>query len=176
MRLLVKFAFALGTLILAVLGGIDAAGAAEGGSPAASAAALPCASSALALREVTVGRPPGEALFVLENRGDAPCVLIGSVGIGLFDAAGAAIPLRFAPRTKMAMRLTLEPGAEASFTVTFAAQPPERCVTAARIEVFITAQTTPLSATTSLIACTAGPVRVSNLRLGVPPPLHAIES
>jgi hypothetical protein len=177
MRLLVKFGFAVGTMILAVLGGIEAAGAADAGAgPAGSAAAPPCASSALALREVTVGRPPGEALFALENRGDAACRIIGSVGIHLFDAAGAAIPVRFAPRTQMAMLLTLEPGAEASFSVTFAAQPPERCVTAARVEVFLTPQTAPLSMTTSILACTAGPVRVSNLRLGVPPPLHAIES
>jgi hypothetical protein len=177
MRLPVKFAFAVGTMILAVLGGTDAARAAEpGASPAASAAAPACATSALALREVTLGRPPGEALFVLENRGDAACRISGSVGIRLFDAAGAPIPLQFAPRMAMALLLTLEPGAEASFTVAFAAQSPQRCVNAARIEVSLAAQTVPLSETTSMIACTGAPVRVSNLRLGVPPPLHALES
>ena len=119
MRLPVKFAFAVGSVLLALLGGVEAAGAAAADvSPAALA---PCESSALALREVTVGRAPGDALFVLENRGAAACRIIGSVGIRLFDAAGGPIPLRFAPRTMMAMLLTLEPGAEASFTVTFAA-------------------------------------------------------
>jgi hypothetical protein len=177
MRLPVKFAFAVGSMIVAVLGIGAAAGAAEPNpSPPALAVAPPCESSALALRQVTVGRPTGDALFVLENRGDAACRIIGSVGIRLFDGSGTLIPLRFAPRTRMAMLLTLEPGAEASFTVTFAAQPPESCVTAARVEVFLTGQATPLSTTTSFVACTAGPVRVSNLRLGVPPPLHAIES
>jgi hypothetical protein len=177
MRLLVKFAFAVGSMIVAVLGIGAAAGAAEPNpSPAASAVAPPCEPSALALRQVTVGRPPGDALFVVENGSDKACRINGSVGIRLFDEAGTPIPLRFAPRTLMAMLLTLEPYAAASFTVTFAAQPPERCATAARIEVFLTGQTTPLSTTTSLIACTAGTVRVSNLRLGVPPPLRAIES
>ena len=177
MRLPVKFAFAAGSMIVAVLGIGAAAGAAEPNpSPAASAVAPPCESSALALRQVTVGRSPADALFVVENGSDKACRIIGSVGIRLFDDSGAPLPLRVAPRTLMAMLLTLEPNAEASFTVTFAAQPPERCVTAARIEVFLAAQTTPLSTTTSLLACTGAPVRVSNLRLGVPAPLHALES
>jgi hypothetical protein len=177
MRLPVKFAFAAGTMIVAVLGiGAAAVAAEPNPSPAALAVAPPCESSALALRQVTVGRPPGDALFVVENTGDKACRIIGSVGIRLFDEAGTPIPLRFAPRTLMAMLLTLEPYAAASFTVTFAAQPPERCVTATRIEVFLTAQSTPLTTTTSLLACTAGPVRISDLRLGVPAPLHAIES
>jgi uncharacterized protein DUF4232 len=177
MRLPVKFAFAVGSMIVAVLGIGAAAGATEANpSPPTLAAAPPCESSALALRQVTVGRSPGEALFVVENSGDKACRIIGSVGIRLFDESGTPIPLKFAPRTLMAMLLTLEPSAEASFTVTFAAQPPERCATAARVEVFLTGQTAPLSTTTSLLACTAGPVRVSNLRLGVPAPLHDLVS
>src|ERR1700674_3807883 len=100
MRLPVKVAFAVGSMIVAVLGIGAAAGAAEPNpSPPALAAAPPCESSALAMRQVTVGRTPGDALFVVENTGDKACRIIGSVGIRLFDEAGAPIPLRFAPRT-----------------------------------------------------------------------------
>ncbi len=173
MRLAVKFGFGMGSLVLALLGGLVAASAAEPqAGPPALAAAPPCESSALALRQVRSDGPGGDALFALQNRGDTACRIGGGVGIRLFDAAGAPLALHFAPRTKMALLLTLEPGAEASFTIGFAAQSAPGCVTAARIELDFTPQLAPknvaLSAPATLTACTAGPVRVSNLQLGVP--------
>jgi hypothetical protein len=91
------------------------------------------------------------------------------VGIQLFDASGNAIPLRFAPRTMMAMLLTLAPDAVASFTVTFGPHEPGRCSVASRIEVTIPGQTASLTAPTTIAACSDVVVTVSNLRLGTAP-------
>jgi hypothetical protein len=153
--------------------------AAPAASPAPNAPALPkdgvapCAASDLALREVVGkagGTPPAMWTYAVKNRGAAACRLIGSAGIRLIDARGKEIPLHFGVRTMMAMLLTLRPGAEASFTVSYMPQARDAspsCEKGARIEVFFPAQTTPLIAKSTMTGCSGLLVRVSNLRLGV---------
>jgi hypothetical protein len=138
----------------------------------------PRAASDLTLREAGVapagaepagaGSAPGR-IYALKNSGSDACRVSGGVGIRLYDASGAAFPLRFAPRTLMAMLLTLQPGAEASFTVSFASPPKAPCASSARIEAFLAADATPIAAETSLPVCD-GLVTISNLRPGAPPP------
>jgi hypothetical protein len=148
-------------------------GAAASPVPQASApAAVPeCATSELGLREIAV-KPehgdPTEAKYVLQNRGSAPCRMVGAVGIRLLDPQGNSVPLRFAVRNAMAMLVTLAPGGEASFTVSYVPPVPARCAAADRIAVFIPSQTTPVTAPATIAACTGGQVRVSNLSMGAP--------
>lgn len=150
----------------------DAAPSAAETPPPPAPAVQPCASSDLALRQVGMGAgggPGAVVTFALRNRGTAACRMPGGVGIRLFDAQGGALPLRFAPRTAMALLLTLAPGDEASFTVSYA--PPYgsiECKPAARIEVLVPPQFEAVGAKTSVPACTGAVMVVSNLRPGVP--------
>jgi hypothetical protein len=156
---------------LLILGGVGVPVPASAESTTAPAGVQACAPSDLSLREA----PPADAddsapgtAFVLRNHGLTACRITGGGGIRLLDASGNAIPLRFAPRTKMAMLLTLDPGAEASFTVSFAPHDLVRCAVAARIEVTIPGLPTAVSAPTTIVACGDAVVTVSNLRLGAP--------
>ena len=131
----------------------------------------PCAPSDLSLRQAGRTSPTDPAagtIFVLRNRGAAPCRLVGGVGIRLFDADAKEISLRFAPRTMMAMLLTLAPDAEASFTVTALPHDATDCTAGTRIDVSIPGQPAPVSAQTTLAGCSGTVLAVSNLRLGVP--------
>jgi hypothetical protein len=133
----------------------------------------PCAASDLVLREVigkADGAPPAVWTYAVKNRSGSACRLVGSAGFKLLDASGKELPLHFAPRTMMAMLLTLAAGNEASFTVTYAPHARDAatdCAKSARIEVFFPDQLAPLSAKTTMPACSGLVVRVSNLRLGV---------
>jgi Domain of unknown function (DUF4232) len=147
-------------------------GAATPAPAAAAPAAVPeCAPSELGLREIAV-KPdhgdPTEATYVLQNRGSVSCRIVGSVGIRLLDPQGNSVPLRFAVRNAMAMLLTLAPGGEASFTVSYVAPVPARCAAADRIAVFVPPQTTAVTAPATIAACTGGQVRVSNLSMSAP--------
>jgi hypothetical protein len=154
--------------------GFAAPSAAEPSPAAASTApaqtAAPCAPAALALREVseTAGVLP-EAVYALGNRGAAACRISGSLGIRMFDAQGKPLPLRFGPNSTMATLLTLGPADEASFTVTYGRPGVAQCALAARIDVYLAQELPPVSAATSFTACALPAVRVSSLRLGVPP-------
>jgi hypothetical protein len=155
--------------------GFAAASAAEPSPAAASTAApaqtaAPCTPAALALREVsaTAGVLP-EAVYALGNRGAAACRISGAVGIQMFDAQGKPLPLRFGPNSTMATLLTLGPADEASFTVTYGRPGVAQCAPAARIDVYLAPELPPVSAATSFTACALPAVRVSSLRLGVPP-------
>lgn len=161
-------------VLVTVLGFLEGTGspalAAEPNPAAATDQALrPCAPPDLALREVsaTVGALPA-AVYGLRNRGAAACRISGTAGIRMFDAQGKQIELRFGPKSAMPMLLTLAPGDEASFTVTYGRTGTEQCATAARIDVYLPPQPAPISAATSFRACALPSLRVSNLRLGVP--------
>jgi uncharacterized protein DUF4232 len=148
-----------------------AAPAAAASEPVATPAPAlqPCVASDLSLREVSApAAPDPSALYALENTGSAACRISGGVGIRLFDPDGKPIPLRFAPRTAMALLLTLAPGQEASFTVTTGPHASGRCAPSARIEVFVAPQPVPVAAKTAFVVCAGGLTRVSNLQLGVP--------
>ena len=131
-----------------------------------------CAASDLALREVigkADGAPPAMWTYAVKNRSGSACRLIGSAGIRLLDARGKELPLRFAPRTMMAMLLILASGNEASFTVSYAPHARDagsECTKSARIDVLFP-QLAPMSARSTMPACTGLLVHVSNLRLGV---------
>src|ERR1700681_464056 len=132
------------------------------------AAAAPCAPSDVSLRQVTNAAPPSpdvETVYALQNGGATPCRVSGGVNIRLFDAQGKLIELRFAARNRMAMLLTLAPGDEATFSISFAPHAPMESVTTARIEVYVAAQLVPVSAPTTIAAFSGPAVRVSNLRL-----------
>ncbi len=137
-----------------------------------------CRPQDLELRDVGPDPTPGSAreTYAIQNVGLGPCRLTGGVGAVLRDAKGAPIPLRVAPRTAMAMLLTMLRGHDASFTLAYAVGGPngeQRCVVAHTIAVTIPANPTPLIAATHVAPCppSAGPgMRISNLRLGVPPP------
>lgn len=137
----------------------------------AAPAARPCAPADLTLREVsaTAGALP-EAVYALRNRGAAACLIAGSVGIRLFDAQGKPIPLRTGPNSALPAQLALAVGDEAWFTVTYGRTGTSQCVTSARIEVSLPAQTTPLSAPTGFTGCAFPSIRISNVRQGVPSP------
>ena len=159
-------AVAVSATSLFVLAGL-AAPAAAASDPGA--AAVPqCATSDLALRQVksaaTTPSPDAEALFALQNAGAASCTVSGGIGIRLFDAQGKPIELRFAVRNTMAMLITLAPGEEATFSVGFAPHPPMDSVTTARIDVYLTPQSAPVSAPAAIAAYGGPAVRVSNLR------------
>jgi hypothetical protein len=144
--------------------------------PAPSAGVAPCAAPDLALREVRTGNDAEfapYAIYALQNRGAAPCRIVGAVGIRLLDASGNAFPLRFAVRTLVAMLLTLPPGYEASFSVAYGPHAPQRCPASASIAVSAPAQTQAVTAPTTLAACTGPEVRVGNLRLGIALPASA---
>jgi hypothetical protein len=164
--------------LVAALGFLEATGAPAAAEPSPAAAPAgaiqPCATSDLALREVsaTVGVVP-QAVYALRNRGTAACRISGAVGIRMLDAQGKPLALRFGPNSMMAMLLTLAAGDEASFTVTYGRPGTTNCATAARIDVYIAPQLTPVSAATTFTACALPSVRVSNLRLGVPPALQS---
>ncbi len=141
------------------------------------AAVAACAAQDLALREVRTA-PAGElasnAVYALQNRGVAPCRIVGPAGIRLFDANGTAFALRFAVRNVMAMLLTLPPGYEASFVVSYVPHAPQLCPVSASITVYLPAQTASLTAPATLAACTGSELRVGNLRLGIPLPAGLI--
>jgi Protein of unknown function (DUF4232) len=130
-----------------------------------------CAPSDLALREVgkTHDAHPAGWIYAVKNHTGSACRIVGSPGLRLFDASGKELPLKFAPRTMMAMLLTLAPGAEASFTVSYGPQHGTNtatdCKRAARIEAFFPDERSPLSAKSTLPACAGLLVNVSNLRL-----------
>jgi hypothetical protein len=148
-------------------------------APAPSAETAPCVARDLALREVRTG-DAGElapyAIYALQNRGAAPCRIVGTVGIRLLDAGGNAFPLRFGVHILMAMLLTLPPGYEASFSVAYAPHAPQRCPASTSIAVFVAAQTEAVTAPSTLVACNGPEVRVGNLRLGVALPAAALGS
>jgi Protein of unknown function (DUF4232) len=133
----------------------------------------PCAPSDLVLREVGKTGSAGTAAWVyaVKNRSGSACRLIGSVGFRLFDAHGNELRLQFAPRTMMAMLVTLPPVNEASFSASYAPQYTTNtatyCKRSARIEVLFPDQRAPLSAKSTMPACTGLLVRASNLRLSV---------
>jgi len=143
-----------------------------GPTNAAPAQLRSCAASDLALREVigkTDAAPPAMWTYAVKNRSDSACRLVSNAGIRLLDAHGKELPLRFTPRTTMAMVLTLAPGNEASFTVRYAPHAGDtagECTKSARIEVLFP-QLAPLSARSTMPACSGLRVQVSNLRLGV---------
>jgi len=114
---------------------------------------------------------PAGWTYGVKNHSGSSCRIVGSPGIRLFDASGKELPLKFAPRTMMAMLLTLPPGGEASFTVSYGPQNTTNtatdCKRAARIEVFVPDLQSPLSAKSTMPACTGRLVHVSNLRLGI---------
>jgi hypothetical protein len=153
----------------AALPGRASAADAALGAPAPIATAQ-CAVADLSLREVEASPSdqPTEATYIVENHGAAACRMSGGLGVRLLDPQGNEIPLRFAPRTAMAMLLTLPVSGRASFTVSYASPPAGRCAQAARIAAYVPAQTTPLLAPSTIGACTGVPVRVSNLTL-LPP-------
>lgn len=122
------------------------------------------------IRTVPAGAPAPDAIYAVQNRGSAPCRIASSIGVQLFGADGAAFALHFEMRRMLAMIVTLPPGYEGSFTVAYAPPAPARCATSTSIAVYVAAQTTPLTAPATLMACTSGNVRVGNLRLGVPLP------
>jgi Protein of unknown function (DUF4232) len=139
-------------------------------SPGAAARAVTaCAPSDLTLREVsaTAGALPS-AVYALRNGGSAACRIAGEVGIRMLDAHGATLRLRFGPNSMMPVLLTLAAGDEASFTVTYGRAGTAQCGTAARVEVYLPPNTTPVGAPTTFTACALPSVRVSALRLGVP--------
>ena len=141
--------------------------------PAPAAGAAPCAVQDLTLREirtVPAGELAPDAIYALQNRGTAPCRIAGAIGIRLLDASGNAFPLRFAVRTTMAMLLTLPPGYEASFTVAYAPHAALSCPASASIAVYVPAQTEPIVAPATIMACTGPEMRVGNLRIGIPLP------
>ena len=70
----------------------------------------------------------------------------------------------------MAMLLTLPPGYEASFTVGYVPRGAQGCPASTSIAVSMPAQTEPLAAASTIMACTGPEVRVGNLRIGVPLP------
>ena len=128
-----------------------------------------CAAADLALREVIGkhddGAAPAVWTYAVQNRSGSACRLAGSAGIRLLDAHGKELPLRFAPRTTMAMLLTLAPGNEAWFMVSYAPHgrnAASACTKSARIEVFFP-QVAPLSARSTMPACNGLLVNVSNL-------------
>ena len=149
------------------------------GLPAPASAQTPesapsCFAANLSLREAPSpdGVAPSTAtVFVVRNLGTMACRITGGLGIRLFDADGNAIPLRFAPRTMMALLLTLAPGAEASFTIGFGPHDAARCTIAARVEVAIPGQLPALGAPVTMTACSDAVATVSNLRLGLSAPL-----
>jgi hypothetical protein len=168
-------ALAVATVLLAsaMAGAATAAeppAAPVGGTVAEPRDAQPCVASALSLREVGVTDDGSSfsAVYALKNDGSAACRIVGGVSIRLYDTRGQDIPVHFAPRTTMAMLLTLEPGAEASFTVSLPSTVSKYCRQSARIEASV-AQLPALSAKSSLMACIGPLVHVSNLRLGLPP-------
>jgi Protein of unknown function (DUF4232) len=139
-----------------------------------------CRPQDLELREVGPETSPGSAreTYAIQNVGLGPCRLTGGVGAVLRDANSTAIPLRVAPRTSMAMLLTLLRGHEASFTLAYTVGGPngeQRCIGAHTIAVTLPGNPTPLLAATHVAPCppaTGAGMRISNLRLGVPlPPL-----
>ena len=146
--------------------------------PVASASAppgdvAPCTVRDLALREVRAlpgGQPAPDAIYALQNRATAPCRIAGTINIRLLDANGGAFALRFGIRTMIAILLTLPPGYEASFTVAYAPHPPQRCPASTSIAVFVPGQSEPLTAQSTLMACTGPDVRIGNLRAGIPLP------
>jgi len=157
--------------VLAGLGAPAAADPTPTATAAPAAATQPCASSDLALREVSAtGGALPEAVYALRNRGAAGCRISGSIGIRLFDAQGKPISLRFGPNSAMPMLLTLAAGDEASFTVTYGRLGTAQCVTSARIEVYLAPQLTPVSAATTFTACAFPSIRISYLRLAAPSP------
>jgi hypothetical protein len=137
-----------------------------------------CRPQDLELRDVGPDTTPGSAreTYAIQNVGLGLCRLTGGVGVVLRDAKGAPIPLRVAPRTAMAMLLTLLRGHDASFTVAYTVGGPngeQRCVAAHSIAVTIPGNPTPLVAATRVAPCppaTGAGMRISNLRLGVPLP------
>ena len=150
----------------------DASPGARMTAPPSSPGMQPCAPSDLTLREIPLGAAGGldpVMAYALKNSGSAACRISGGVGIRLFDADGNAAQLRFAPRTAMPMLLTLAPGDEAWFTLTYVLPlAGAACTAAGRIEVFVPPQTAAVAVKTSLAACSGATVRVSNLRAGVP--------
>ncbi len=148
--------------------------------PPSEPAKLACRPQDLELRDVGPDTTPGSAheTYAIQNVGLGPCRLTGGVGVVLRDAQGTPIPLRVAPRTAMAMLLTLLRGHDASFTLAYTDGGPngeQRCVAAHTIAVTIPGNPTPLLAATHVSPCppaTGAGMRISNLRLGVPlPPL-----
>lgn len=156
---------------------------AAGGSPALAQATAtpsttaPCAAADLALREVsaTAGALP-QAVYALHNRGAAACRISGRIGIRLFDAQGKPIAVRIGPNSAMPMLLTLAPGDEGTFTVTYGRFGTEQCTPSARIEVYFAPQLVPVSSQTSFVACAVPALRISNLRLGPAPAPSAVPS
>ena len=150
----------------------DRSTVAQAAPAAAPVTVPPCAAADLALREVGVaGGALPQGVYAMRNRGTAPCRIAGRVGIRLFDAQGKAIPLRIGPNSAMPVLLTLAPGDEGSFTVTYGRTGTQECTTSARIEVYVAAEPMPVSAApTSFIGCGYPALRISNLRLGVPTP------
>jgi hypothetical protein len=147
------------------------AGALPPGTTAGPAVTTPaCEMKDLALSELASETKGDEGVYVVENRGAAACRITGGVSIRLLDAQGNEVPLGFAPRTMMAMLLTLAPGAKASFTVKYVTIPAKSCPLASRIAAYFPGQTTPLTAQANIEACTGSVVLVSNLRAGLPPP------
>ena len=150
---------------LGTLAGLPATAAAA--SEAAAPVVPQCATSDLALRQVKNAAPPSldtDVVFALQNVGAASCTVSGGIGIRLFDAQGKPIELHFAVRYAMAMLIVLAPGDEASFSITFAPHPAMESVTAARIDVYVTAQSAPVSAPATIVAFSGPAVRISNLR------------
>jgi len=138
-------------------------------APASPTGTAPCTD--LALREVRTapnGEPATDAIYALQNRLTVPCRMAGNVNIRLLDTNGGAFPLRFGVRTMMAILLTLPPGYEASFAVAYAPHAPQRCPASTSIAVFVPGQTEPLTAPSTLMACSGPDVRVGNLRFGIP--------
>jgi hypothetical protein len=161
---------------------------APGASPPDDALAVPpseppkadCRPQDLELRDAGPEGTPGSAreTYAIQNVGLGPCQLTGGVGAVLRDANGTPIPLRVAPRTLMAMLLTLLRGHEASFTVAYTVGGPngeQRCIAAHTIAVTLPGNPTPLLAATRVAPCppaTGAGMRISDLRLGLPlPPL-----
>jgi hypothetical protein len=146
-------------------------------APTSPADTTPCAD--LALREVRTvpsGEPAPDAIYALQNRATAPCRIVGNVTIRLLDANGGAFPLRFGIRTMIAILLTLPPGYEASFTVAYAPHAPQRCPASTSIAVFVPGQIDPITAQSTLMACTGPDVRIGNLRAGIPLPPGSLPS
>jgi Protein of unknown function (DUF4232) len=148
------------------------------GTPASAAdpapgatATRPCTPADLSLREVgaTGGALPA-ATYALRNGAAAACRVSGLIGVRLFDAQGKPIRLRVGPNSAMPMLLTLAPGDEASFTITYGRTGTSQCVASTRIDVYLPEQSVPLSAPATFTGCAFPSVRISALRLGAPSP------
>ncbi|GAC1578167.1 MAG: hypothetical protein NVS3B7_11720 [Candidatus Elarobacter sp.] len=143
---------------------------APGVAPAGAGAVAPCRVDELAGR-VLEGDGAATTVFALRNRGPQACRIAGNVGVRLLDERGTPYPIQTAPRATMAMLLTLASGREASFSLGYT-RAIVACPSSAFVEVYVPPQPDPIRVQAHVPACTgtgAPQLRVSNLRLGLPP-------